>query len=80
MIEDETEDNNRKSHITVLYRGVDITHEVGLCICNECLKETRDRIDKQKVKNDISHNNSCVTLAYKELVCRIRKKYDTVSK
>ena len=34
-----------KKHIQVLYRGVDITDKMGLCICEECTNTLRGSVD-----------------------------------
>ena len=34
-----------KKHRQVLYKGVDITDKIGLCICDECTEQIRSEID-----------------------------------
>ena len=34
-----------KEHIQVLYRGVDITDKIGLCVCDECTSTVRGSVD-----------------------------------
>lgn len=36
-----------KEHMNVTYKGVNITDEIGLCICEECTKKIRAHVDKE---------------------------------
>ena len=37
----------QKEHMSVTYKGVNITDEIGLCICEECTKKIRAHVDKE---------------------------------
>ena len=39
-----------KQHRQVLYKGVDITEKIGLCICDQCTEEIRNEIDARQSK------------------------------
>lgn len=45
-----------KEHIKVTYRGVDITDDMGLCVCNDCTKAIRKQVDALLKNNEDSQN------------------------
>ena len=51
-----------KQHRQVLYKGVDITDKIGLCICDQCTESIRSEIDALlKAKElDATTANTCV--------------------
>ena len=38
---------HNKKDIKVLYKGVDITDDIGLCVCNNCIQHIKDAVDEQ---------------------------------
>ena len=34
-----------KEHLQVLYKGIDITDEIGLCVCHNCTDHVREKVD-----------------------------------
>lgn len=45
-----------KTHMQVIYKGIDITDKIGLCVCEECTKSIREKIDLE-LKNNKKETN-----------------------
>ena len=45
-----------REHITVQYKGIDITDRIGLCVCNNCTADIRKEVDDLLERSD---NNDC---------------------
>jgi hypothetical protein len=59
-----------KQHRQVLYKGVDITDKIGLCICDQCTESIRSEIDallkaKELAATDSQQLKASIALAYK---------------
>ena len=45
--------DSKRKHITVFYKGVEITDKIGLCVCDDCTEHIRKVIDNGSVDKEL---------------------------